>query len=56
MTVILAMVTGALFTGGLYMMLRRNLVKILIGIVVAWAMPSIYSYLSWGAWCAAVHR
>jgi multicomponent Na+:H+ antiporter subunit C len=34
MTLILAVVTGALFTGGLYMMLRRNLVKILIGLLL----------------------
>jgi multicomponent Na+:H+ antiporter subunit C len=34
MTLILAVVTGALFAGGLYMMLRRNLVKILIGLLL----------------------
>lgn len=34
MTVILAVVIGALFAGGLYMMLRRNLVKILIGLLL----------------------
>jgi multicomponent Na+:H+ antiporter subunit C len=34
MTLILAIVIGALFAGGLYMMLRRNLVKILIGLLL----------------------
>lgn len=34
MTLILAVVIGALFAGGLYMMLRRNLVKILIGLLL----------------------
>lgn len=34
MTLILAVVVGALFAGGLYMMLRRNLVKILIGLLL----------------------
>ncbi|MBN2548886.1 MAG: Na+/H+ antiporter subunit C [Anaerolineales bacterium] len=34
MKVILAIVIGALFAGGLYMMLRRNLVKILIGLLL----------------------
>ncbi len=34
MTLILAIVVGALFSGGLYMMLRRNLVKILIGLLL----------------------
>jgi multicomponent Na+:H+ antiporter subunit C len=34
MTLILALVIGALFAGGLYMMLRRNLVKIVIGLLL----------------------
>jgi len=34
MTLIMAVVVGALFAGGLYMMLRRNLVKILIGLLL----------------------
>jgi multicomponent Na+:H+ antiporter subunit C len=34
MTLVLAIVIGALFTGGLYMMLRRNLVKVLIGLLL----------------------
>lgn len=34
MTLILAVVIGVLFAGGLYMMLRRNLVKILIGLLL----------------------
>lgn len=34
MNVLLAVVIGALFAGGLYMMLRRNLVKILIGLLL----------------------
>ena len=34
MTLILALVIGALFTGGFYMMLRRNLVKVLIGLLL----------------------
>ncbi len=34
MTLILAVVIGALFAGGLYMMLRRSLVKILIGLLL----------------------
>lgn len=34
MALILAIVVGALFAGGLYMMLRRNLVKIVIGLLL----------------------
>lgn len=34
MRLVLAVVIGALFAGGLYMMLRRNLVKILIGLLL----------------------
>ncbi len=34
MIVVLAVVAGMLFAGGLYMMLRRNLVKILIGLLL----------------------
>jgi multicomponent Na+:H+ antiporter subunit C len=34
MTLVLALVIGALFAGGLYMMLRRNLVKIVIGLLL----------------------
>jgi multicomponent Na+:H+ antiporter subunit C len=34
MTVALAVVIGVLFAGGLYMMLRRHLVKILIGLLL----------------------
>lgn len=34
MTLVLALVVGTLFAGGLYMMLRRNLVKILIGLLL----------------------
>lgn len=34
MTLVLAVVIGVLFAGGLYMMLRRNLVKILIGLLI----------------------
>lgn len=34
MTLILAVVIGVLFAGGLYMMLRRNLVKIVIGLLL----------------------
>lgn len=34
MTLVLAVVIGVLFAGGLYMMLRRNLVKVLIGLLI----------------------
>jgi multicomponent Na+:H+ antiporter subunit C len=34
MTLIFALLVGALFAGGLYMMLRRNLVKIVIGLLL----------------------
>jgi multicomponent Na+:H+ antiporter subunit C len=34
MTLLLALVIGALFAGGLYMMLRRNLVKVVIGLLL----------------------
>lgn len=34
MNLVLAIVIGVLFSGGLYMMLRRNLVKILIGLLL----------------------
>lgn len=34
MTLVMAVVIGVLFAGGLYMMLRRNLVKIIIGLLL----------------------
>lgn len=34
MTVVFALVIGSLFAGGLYMMLRRNLVKVIIGLLL----------------------
>ncbi len=34
MPVVFALVIGSLFAGGLYMMLRRNLVKVIIGLLL----------------------
>lgn len=34
MTLILAIVVGVLYTAGIYMILRRNLVKVIIGLIL----------------------
>ncbi|GAP08112.1 multisubunit sodium/proton antiporter, MrpC subunit [Anaerolinea thermolimosa] len=34
MNILIALATGALFTGGLYMMMRRSLVRVLVGILL----------------------
>lgn len=48
MTIILAIVTGGLYAAGLYMMLRRNIVRLVIGLVLLSHAANLLVFLGGG--------
>ena len=48
MTILLAIVTGGLYAAGLYMMLRRNIVRLVIGLVLLSHAANLLVFLGGG--------
>ena len=47
MEIVLALMTGLLYASGIYMMLRRSLVKLIIGIILLGNGANLLIFLLW---------